>query len=133
MKMPIRTLVFVALATFAVSCTKTPPVVNPPAPGVLTPAQVTEIQKGLDSVQAIAELVSVAYPQVVTAKDVQVINKFHDAATTTLTAAASGWKTTLDTALDQVIANLSANAKLKLTPYFNVVRAAVDNFVPGLP
>lgn len=101
-----------------------------PAP-VLAAVKATEVVHALDAARDVAKVVSDAYPAVISAKDFQTVLTFHTAAVTVIGATPSGWKPTVEAALDQVQKDLSPSAAARLGPYLSLVKALVDGYVPA--
>jgi hypothetical protein len=119
-------LIALALACFVAvpssSCSHAPPTLSPAGVQAFNQFQV---QKDLDLLRDTAITANAQQPPLLSTDATRKVVEYHKAAITTIHAAASGWKTTLLTGLNETAATLAPGEQAILAPYVTLLRAVL--------
>jgi hypothetical protein len=121
-------ILVVALCLGSMSaCANNPPPTLSPAASLAF--QNTQVIKALDQLRDIAIAANAQTPPLVSTEDTRKVVTYHESALRIIDANRSGWKSAVQTGLDELVKGLPPPTATRLTPYTDLIKTVLQEVV----
>lgn len=104
-------------------CAKAPPDLTPDASAAF---KGTQAVRALDLIRDTAIAANEQVPPLMSTDDTRKVVRYHQSAVKVIQAAPSGWKSTVEAGLDELLKNLSPPDRSRLGPYVTLLKSILQ-------